>query len=49
MSNHDIADFDNPHWVRQFRFYINSGDPRDLPPGVTYFNRRTEFLLEMAD
>ena len=38
--NHDIAEFDNPNWTRQFGFYIKSGDPTDLPPGVTYFNRR---------
>jgi|HubBroStandDraft_4_1064222.scaffolds.fasta_scaffold00045_83 hypothetical protein len=38
--NHDIAEFDNPNWTRQFGTYIKSGSPADLPQGVTYFYRR---------
>lgn len=38
--NHDIAEFDSPYWTKQFDLYIRSGDPKLLPPGVTYFNRR---------
>ena len=38
--NHDIAEFDNPAWVKQFDLYIGSGSAKDLPPGVTYFYRR---------
>jgi|SRR5579885_3055409 len=38
--NHDLADFGDLDWVRAFARYMSSGDPKDLPAGVTFFSRR---------
>ena len=41
--NHDMVPFDYNDlrvWVRQIRDYMRSGDPADLPRGVTWYGMR---------
>lgn len=42
--NHDFAPLNNPinleQWAMKLRRYLRSGDPTELPEGVTYFGMR---------